>query len=69
MHSAYWRGVTLLQELNSSDPEVGQHHGPAVAPVSPSKDTEEGFTEVLKNVTLLKPVIKKLRAEVAHAVI
>jgi hypothetical protein len=59
----------LFQESNSSDTEVGWNQGPSVACLSPSKDIEDGFTEVPKNVALLESVIKKLRDKVAHRVI
>ena len=48
MYSTFWRGLTLLQESNSLDTEVGWNQGPLVASLSPSKDIEDGFTEVPK---------------------
>jgi hypothetical protein len=56
----------LLQELDSSAPDVGQNQRTPAAFSGPSTDAE-GFNELPKNVTLLEGVIRKLRDKVAHA--
>jgi hypothetical protein len=66
MRSAFWRGVTLLKESDSSEPDVGQHQGEPVAEAGPSTSAE-AFSELPKHVILLKPVIGKLMDKVAHA--
>jgi hypothetical protein len=65
MRSAFWRGVTLLKESDSSEPDVGQHQGGPVAEAGPSTGAE-GFNELPKKVMLLEPVIGKLMDKVAH---
>jgi hypothetical protein len=62
MRSAFWRGVTLLKELDS---DVSQHQGSTIASSGPSRDTE-GFSETPKNASLLEPVISKLMDKVAQ---
>jgi hypothetical protein len=65
MRSAFWRGVTLLKELNSLEPDVCQHQGEPVAEAGPSTSTK-GFSELLKKVMPLEPVTGKLMHKVAH---
>jgi hypothetical protein len=64
MHLAFQRGLTVLKKLDS---DVGQCQELVVASSGPSRDTE-GYSEVLKNVGLLEPVISKLMSKVAHKV-
>lgn len=56
MRSAFWRGVALLKGSSSN---LGGSQGPAVGPSNSSASTK-GFSEVPKNVALLKPVIRQL---------
>jgi hypothetical protein len=65
MHSAFWRGVALLNESGS---DMGQCLGPTAGPSGILEDTK-GFTEVPKDVTLLHPVISKLMDKVVQSVI
>jgi hypothetical protein len=65
MHSAFWGGVTLLKESDSSEPDVGQHQGGPVAEAGPSTSAKV-FNELPKKVMLLEPVISNLMNKVAH---
>jgi hypothetical protein len=56
MQSAFWRGVTLLNESQS---DGGQHRGEMAAP-SGSSSRAEGFSEIPNNVVALEPVIGRL---------
>jgi hypothetical protein len=64
MRSVFWKGVTFLNESGS---DVGHCPGTTVGHFGTSEDTK-GFTEVPKNVTLLRPVISKLMDKVAQSV-
>lgn len=62
MRSAFWRGVTLLKELNSDE---SQRQGSMTVSSGPSRDTE-GFSEAPQNASLLEPVMSRLRDKVAQ---
>jgi hypothetical protein len=53
----------LLKELDSSDTDVGQHQGEPVASAGPSTNVK-GFTELPKNVMLIKDTIGRLTDKV-----
>jgi hypothetical protein len=65
MSSAFWRGVTLLNGLQS---DVGRHQGEA-AGLSGASSHTEGFIEIPKDVMALKPVICLLMEKVIQSVI
>lgn len=65
MRSAFWRGVALLRELDSSVPDVAQHQGEPAAFAGPSTDAES-FDNLPKNVMLLEGLIGKLTDKVTQ---
>lgn len=65
MRSAFWRGATLLKELDLYiTVDAGQRQEEPAASAGPSTDTE-GFRELPRDVALLESVIGKLMDKVA----